>query len=137
MTQLRRPDGGTELETVHEIAREETLGAIKGMVDQLPKAGPRNRIPLTTGDQFGLSIAAAVVRLTVPDTATSAELYVRTAAIVFKRGGGDPTATEGFQANPADIILLPSRAELTQFRAIRQGAASATVDVEYFRDQVE
>ena len=107
------------------------------MVGQLPKAGPRNRVPLTTGNQYGLSIATTSVGLTVPDTATSAEIYVRTAAIVFKRGSGAPTATEGFQANPNDIITLDSRTELIQFRAIRQGGTSATVDVEYFRDQVE
>lgn len=84
--------------------------------------------------QFGLSVAATVVTLTVPAVAMVAEIYVRTAPIVFTRDGTDPTATKGFQANVQDIIVLNSRDELDKFKAIRQGSTSATVDVEYFTD---
>ena len=96
--------------------------------------GVRSRSGLPTGAQFGLSIAGIAVTLTVPAAAMCAEIYVRTAAIVFKRDASVPTATEGIQANAGDIILLNSRAELDRFQAIRQSATSATVDVEYFTD---
>ena len=86
------------------------------------------------GAQFGLSIGASAVTLTVPNTAMVAEIYVRTAAIVFTRDGTTPTATKGIQANVGDIILLNSREELENFSAIRQTSTSATVDVEYFTD---
>ena len=62
-----------------------------------------------------------------------AEIYVRTASIVFTRSGTDPTATLGTQADPGDIIPLNSREELETIEMIRQGA-DATVDVEYFTD---
>lgn len=96
--------------------------------------GVRSRSPLITGNQYGLPIGATVVSLTVPAAAMVAEIYVRTASIVFARGTTDPTATQGFQADPGDIILLNSRDELTRFEAIRQSGVSATIDVEYFTD---
>ena len=86
------------------------------------------------GAQFALSIATTVVTLTVPNAAMCAEIYVRTASIVFTRDGTDPTATQGIQADVGDIILLNSREELDNFEAIRQGGQSATIDVEYFTD---
>ena len=96
--------------------------------------GVRSRSPLPTGNQYGLSISSTVVTLTVPNSAMVAEIYVRTASIVFPRSGTDPTATAGFQADPGDIILLSSRAELDRFEAIRQGGSDATIDVEYLTD---
>ena len=96
--------------------------------------GVRSRSPLITGNQYGLSVPDTVATLTVPNAAMCAEIYVRTASIVFARGGTDPTATLGFQADPGDIIMLNSRAELDRFEAIRQGTVSATIDVEYFSD---
>ncbi len=85
------------------------------------------------GAQYGLSIGASAVPLTVPTLANCAEIYVRTAAVVFTKSGTDPTATLGMQAEVGDIIPLNSRDELDKFRAIR-AAASATIDVEYFSD---
>lgn len=97
--------------------------------------GVRSRSPLPgASNQYGLSVTDTVVALTVPDAAMCAEIYVRTASIVFARGGTDPTTTQGFQADPGDIIMLNSRAELDRFEAIRQSATSATIDVEYFSD---
>ena len=96
--------------------------------------GVRSRSPLPTGNQYGLSVGATVVILTVPNAAMCAEIYVRTAPIVFTRSGTDPTATAGFQANVDDIIMLNSRSELDRFEAIRQGATSGVLDIEYFSD---
>ena len=96
--------------------------------------GVRSRSPLKTGAQFGLSVTSAtVVTLTVPDAAMVAEIYVRTASVVFTRDGTAPTATKGIQADAGDIIVLNSRAELDNFKAIAV-STTLTVDVEYFTD---
>ena len=91
----------------------------------------RSNLP-TANNKYALSISTSVVSLTVPATAMVAEIYVRTASIVFQRDAGTPTATQGMQADPNDIIILNSRAECDNFRAIRQGSVDATVDCEYF-----
>ena len=97
--------------------------------------GVRSRSPLPgASNQYGLAVSTAVVTLTVPAAAMCAEAYVRTASVVFARGGTDPSATQGFQADPGDIIMLNSRSELDRFEVIRQGSADATLDVEYFTD---
>lgn len=88
----------------------------------------------TTGAQFALSVSTTVVTLTVPRAAMCAEIYVRTAAVVFTRDGTDPTATQGVQANVGDIIMLNSRDELDRVEFIRQGSVDAALDVEYFTD---
>ena len=95
----------------------------------------RSNVP-TASNQYGLSISTTAVSLTVPRAGMAGEIYVRTGSgsIVFKRDAGTPTATEGFQADPGDIIVLNSRAELDNFRAVRQGGTDGTVDVEYFTD---
>ena len=93
----------------------------------------RSGVP-TASNQYGLTISTTAVSLTVPRVAMAAEVYVRTASIVFKRDTGTPTATEGTQADPTDIINLNSRSEVDGFRAVRQGGTDATVDVEYFTE---
>lgn len=91
----------------------------------------RSAIP---GAQFGLSVtSAAVVTLTRPTRANVAEIYVRTASVVFTRDGTNPTATKGIQADPGDIILLNSQDEVTDFKVIAV-STSATLDIEYFTD---
>ena len=86
------------------------------------------------GAQFGLSVTSAtVITLTVPRAANVAEIYVRTAPVVFTRDGTDPTATAGIQADAGDIIVLNSRDELDKFEVIAV-ATTATLDVEYFTD---
>ena len=95
--------------------------------------GVRSRSKVT-GAQFGLSVTSStVVTLTVPTTAMVAEIYVRTASVVFTRDGTDPTATQGIQADSGDIIVLNSRDELDRFEVIAVGT-TATLDVEYFTD---
>ena len=95
--------------------------------------GVRSRSKVT-GAQFGLSVTSStVVTLTVPTTAMVAEIYVRTASVVFTRDGTDPTATQGIQADSGDIIVLNSRDELDRFEVIAV-STTATLDVEYFTD---
>ena len=95
------------------------------------EAGPL--IPVKEGlNQYGLSVSSDVVSLSVPPEATHADIYVRTASVVFTRDRSAPTATRGLQADPTDIIVLNSRPQLLAFRALRQGGTDATVDAEYF-----
>ncbi len=95
--------------------------------------GVRSRSKVT-GAQFGLSVTSStVVTLTVPDAAMCAEIYVRTASVVFTRDGTDPTATKGVQADIGDVIMLNSRAELDNFKCIAV-STTLTLDVEYFTD---
>lgn len=95
--------------------------------------GVRSRSPVT-GAQFALAVTSAtVVTLTVPNAAMTAEVYVRTAPVVFTRDGTAPTATKGIQADVGDIIVLNSRAELDKFKVIAV-STSATLDLEYFSD---
>jgi len=95
--------------------------------------GVRSRSKVT-GAQYALSVTSGtVVTLTVPDAAMVAEIYVRTAPVVFTRDGTAPTATKGIQANVGDIILLNSRDELDRFEVIAV-STTAALDVEYFSD---
>ena len=95
--------------------------------------GVRSRSKVT-GAQYALAVTSgAVVTLTVPDAAMVAEIYVRTAPVVFTRDGTDPTATQGIQADAKDIIVLNSRDELDNFKVIAV-STSATLDCEYFSD---
>ena len=101
-----------------------------GLPVQVVDPNPR----VSVGSQYGLSFAStAVTKLTVPDTAKTAEIYIRTASIVFTRSGVKPTATAGFQADPSDIIILGSRDSLIKFAGIAV-SATATGDVEFFAD---
>ena len=95
--------------------------------------GVRSRSKVT-GAQFALSVTSGtVVTLTIPAAAMVAEIYVRTAPVVFTRDGTAPTATQGIQANVGDIILLNSRDELDRFKVIAV-STTAALDVEYFSD---
>ena len=86
------------------------------------------------GAQFGLSVTSSpAVSLTVPKAAMAAEIYVRTAAVVFTRDGTTATSTLGFQANATDMIRLNSRDELDRFSVIAV-SSTATLDVEYFTE---
>ncbi len=83
--------------------------------------------------QFGLSVTSSTpVVLNAPESATEADIYVRTASVVFTREGTTPTATKGVQADVGDIIVLRSRAELVGFRGIAV-STTLTLDAEYFR----
>jgi hypothetical protein len=86
------------------------------------------------GAQFGLAVAGTVVTLTVPDAAMAAELYVRTAPLVFTRDGTDPTSTKGIQANVGDLIVLNSRDECDKWKGIEQTSTDSSMDVEYWTD---
>lgn len=127
MTQFRQVGNQSpDTETTERLATEETVDAIAKVLRKTARVS-------AGGSQRGLSItSSAAVRLTVPQGATEADIYVRTAAVVFSRDGVAPTATSGDEANATDYILLSSADELARFSAIAV-SASATLDVSYFR----
>lgn len=128
MTDLRRPgDQSKELEYNERQATEETLEAVKKLL-------ARTRRVSAGGAQNGMSVtSSAVSRLNPPTGATEAEVYVRTASVVFKRDGAAPTATQGIQADAADIILLEDD-ELQKFGVIAV-STTATLDIAYFKQE--
>lgn len=81
----------------------------------------------------GTAQTMSVASVTIPGNAFYAQGYVRTAAVVLKRNGGTPTATEGEQWNVGDLIILRSREEITQTSFIRQGS-SLTIDWTFFNE---
>ena len=99
--------------------------------------GVRSRSPIPGASQYGVTVDSSVdtasADLTVPDAAMVAEIYVRTSALVFTRDGTNPSSTAGFQADPTDMIMLRSRAELDGFEWTRE-SADGTFDIEYFTD---
>ena len=127
MTTERWTLTGDGLTPPHEMAREETLVEVRKRLEETlrrPGAGG--------GNQYALAVSSTAVSLTVPADAYGAEIYVRTAAVVILKSGQAPTATQGFQVDVDDWIILESRDELTKFRVIRQNL-DATLDVHYLR----
>lgn len=66
------------------------------------------------------------------DDARSAEMTLETGQIRIRSDGTDPTATEGRIVEIGDIIVLNSAAQIAGFKAIRTGATSGVLKVEYF-----
>jgi hypothetical protein len=78
-------------------------------------------------------VAGTAVGLTTPGTNDAAIIQVQTASIRFNVDGGAPTASVGTLAFVNDIIELHTADELAKFRAIRAGATSANLRVNYAR----
>jgi len=74
---------------------------------------------------------AAATGITVPDAATRAEGYVRTAAVVKSGGGFTPTATLGTQLNVGDQIILRTPEEIAQSLFFRQTGADGVIDWDF------
>lgn len=103
---------------------------------EVVKSTPSYQRPL--GMQNGLSIGASAVYLTLPSRGqvNRASVQVFTAPIRFTLDGTTPTATVGHRADVYDQIELEGYHEVAGFRAIREGATSATVEVTYYEDGV-
>jgi len=84
------------------------------------------------GAQYGLGVAISTA-LTVPATATIAEITVEGAPIRYTTDGATaPTSTVGMGPFPIGTTLVFNLVSLAGIRII-QTAATATVDVEYFK----
>jgi hypothetical protein len=87
----------------------------------------------------GTAVPLTAARLLAPTTgdiekgfgAVAALICVKTAAVVWRCDGGDPTAAVGNDAAVGDVIYLEGSILLTQFRAIRL-VGSGALFVTYF-----
>lgn len=88
---------------------------------------------LTPFDKEEITVEDSAIGLT-PATyldATRAEMTVETAQLRFWLSG-TPTSTEGHEINVGDIITLDSAAQIAGFKAIRTGAVSSKLMVQYY-----
>ena len=65
--------------------------------------------------------------------AQAATIQVEVAQLRWLKDGTAPTSTTGHVANVGTIIFLDNANDLVNFRAIRTGATSATLQVSYHR----
>lgn len=77
-------------------------------------------------------VALTQSNFTVPPLAQTALILVESASIRYLANGTAPTSSTGILAYNGDKIELHHPGELFRFRAIRTGASSATIQVEYF-----
>lgn len=63
---------------------------------------------------------------------TKAALQVQDAPLRYWQTGDDPTGTEGFLAQPGDIIFLDSAEDIANFKAIRIIDTDAKLTCQYF-----
>lgn len=80
---------------------------------------------------------AGGVRLTIsnylsPPLALTALITVETATLRWLSDGTASTSTTGNLAYSGDVIRLENPSELWNFRAIRTGSTSATIQVTYY-----
>lgn len=83
-------------------------------------------------ESLTISSAASGLTAATVDYASSATITVEGAAVRLRMDGSDPTATEGHEAEPGDVILLESSDELQRARFIRRDGANATLRISYF-----
>ncbi|KKN74342.1 hypothetical protein LCGC14_0391430 [marine sediment metagenome] len=58
-----------------------------------------------------------------------AHIVVESASVRFRFDGGDPTATDGIQADAGDTIELESQFEVAKFRVIRKDGSDSTLRI--------
>ena len=68
----------------------------------------------------------------IPENANKAVVSVEDATIRYRENGADPTATVGIIAPRFTVIILNSRASITNFRAIRTAATDAELNILYY-----
>ena len=81
-----------------------------------------------------LTIAGTAVGLTASkySDAIRAEMTLEDAQIRFWVDGTDPTSSAGHPVNIGDIINIDGTSQIINFKAIRTGATSGTLQITYF-----
>ena len=89
--------------------------------------------PLRTFAFEALAVAGTSIGFTAATLigARLATAAVESAQIRYRTDGTDPTATVGVLANPGDVITIYGNVDISAFRAIRTGGASATLSTEF------
>ncbi len=88
----------------------------------------------TPFDHESITVAATAIGCTSATylDATRAEMTLETAQIRKWAAGTAPTSTVGQIVGVGDTIVLNSAAQIATFKAIRTGAVSGVLRVEYF-----
>lgn len=89
--------------------------------------------PIASGRQ-ALTVDNTVggVSLTIPTGATACWMRLETAQIRYTVDTTAPTTTVGWLLEIGEILELQTRVEMSNFRAIRTGGSSGTLEVEYW-----
>src|SRR3990167_11310307 len=95
----------------------------------MPRASERQTVAAAGSP---LAVDATATRLPLADLLASPQpeavtLEVHGASIRWRKDGTDPTASVGHLANVGTIITLENKSDMTTWRGIRTGSASATV----------
>lgn len=86
-----------------------------------------------TVDNTAAGIPLTAEKLTSDPRPKRAFLTFETAQCRVRLDGTAPTSTVGHLYNPTQSLLLEGYAQLNNFKAIRTGATSATIQVTYLR----
>lgn len=86
-----------------------------------------------TVDATGGGVSLTLSNVISTPRSRAALITVETATIRWLSDGTAPTATTGNLSYAGDVIRLENPNELWNFRAIRTGSTSATIQVTYYR----
>ena len=81
-----------------------------------------------------LTVGAAAMGLTVPTTAEAAYLSCETNDVRWRADGADPTLTVGHLLTKGNLLLMPGRDILLQFRMVRSGGGDAVLSCTYLTE---
>ena len=82
--------------------------------------------------QDGDNEAGGIGAGNIPAGARYAEGHVRLASLSETREGTDPTATLGTEWDIEDLIILRSRYEIVNFKAIEKTTTNASIDWTFY-----
>jgi len=68
----------------------------------------------------------------IPGSARYAEGHVRLASLSETREGTDPTATKGTEWDVEDLIILRSRYEIVNFKAVEKTSTNSSIDWTFY-----
>jgi len=68
----------------------------------------------------------------IPGSARYAEGHVRLASLSETREGTDPTATLGTEWDVEDMIILRSRYEIVNFKAVEKTSTNSSIDWTFY-----
>ena len=76
--------------------------------------------------------AGGIGAANIPAGARYAEGHVRLASLSETREGTDPTATKGTEWDVEDMIILRSRYEIVNFKAVEKTTTHASIDWTFY-----
>lgn len=86
-----------------------------------------------TVDNTAAGVGLTASKLTSSPRPKKVIITVETAQCRYRLDGTAPTSTVGHILNPMDSLVLEGYSQLNNFKSIRTGATSATIQVTYLR----